>query len=122
VLLGRYVSVEPLVAYRTEALDVYRTAELRTILRSVLGHIPEKSKGFTLSVCRREVERERGGWVISGWQTLRRTYLVEAHRPALKDLLPPGELCDKRKQRKSGHGTEISGKECGKGEGGERRR
>jgi hypothetical protein len=44
VLLGRYVSVEPLVAYRTEALDVYRTAELHTILRSVLGHIPEKIK------------------------------------------------------------------------------
>lgn len=30
VLLGRYVSVEPLVAYRAEALDVYRTAELYT--------------------------------------------------------------------------------------------
>ena len=28
MLLGRCVSVEPLVAYRAEALDVYRTAEL----------------------------------------------------------------------------------------------
>jgi len=37
VFLWSYVLVEPLGAYRTEALDVYRTAELYTMERSDVG-------------------------------------------------------------------------------------
>ena len=44
VLLGRYVSVEPLVAYRAEALDVYRTAELHATGSVVNSPPPHKGK------------------------------------------------------------------------------
>jgi len=50
VLLGRYVSVEPLVAYRAEALDVYRTAELYTRTE------------MTRSILRRKVRDGNGKW------------------------------------------------------------
>jgi hypothetical protein len=52
VLLWRYVSVESLVAYRTEALDVYWTAELRTDIQGRLSVAHKKTKKicFTLSV------------------------------------------------------------------------
>ena len=69
MLLGRYVSVEPLVAYRTEALDVYRTAELYTrteTTRSILRHKTETGKGFTLSVCRGEHVRMACGAIAGG--------------------------------------------------------
>jgi hypothetical protein len=68
VLLWRDVSVEPLVAYRAEALDVYRTPELYDTVPSIsrdwsgAGRIRisantrrnGKSKRLTLSVWRRE--------------------------------------------------------------------
>ena len=50
VFLRRYVLIEPLGAYRTEALDVYRTPELYTMKRSDGGKINRKRIRVTLSV------------------------------------------------------------------------
>jgi hypothetical protein len=51
VFLRRYMLVEPLGAYRTEAQDMYGTAELQhTMERSDVGTAEEMRTGFTLSV------------------------------------------------------------------------
>jgi hypothetical protein len=55
VLLGRYVSVEPLVAYRAEALDMYRTAELYatgSVWSILRHHTRKKTERGKVSPCR----------------------------------------------------------------------
>jgi hypothetical protein len=102
VLLGRDLSVKPLVAYRAEALDVYRSTELYTYTTEREGSNSRATQGkkkkdgkrerFTLSVCRDVYVSERRVGYRRRGVGRRWAYLVEAHRPALKDLIPPGEL------------------------------
>lgn len=126
VLLRRDVSVEPLVAYRAEALDVYRTPELYDAIhameRSHLSHTRWKDgngkrKAYLVGLTERTVMTRACVWAKrnSGRSELC-AHLVEAHRPALRDVLPPGELCDKRGRRRS---DTLRGQERGRGcEGG----
>ena len=64
VLLGRYVSVEPLVANRAEALDVYRTTELYTYTTERVGQIFRHTRKKTGN----GKNREGGGVYLVGLQ------------------------------------------------------
>lgn len=102
VFLRGYALVEPLGAYRTEALDVYRTAELYTMERSDVGTDRRRARTeFTLSVWKESGDQPgaehgnaRGRPPSEGKYCITAcAYLVEAHWPALKDSVPPGKLC-----------------------------
>ena len=103
VFLRGYALIEPLGAYRPEALDVYRTAELYTMEWSDVGTDRRRARAeFTLSVWKESGDQQargmhghaRGRPPAEGkYRITACAYLVEAHWPALKDSVPPGKLC-----------------------------